>query len=82
MPQPRPTGSDERPGADRRNVEQRRWNLSELAAASQGAVGALQASQAANQLLALAIKQQLQLQNLMASQFRERAHRARSPGAG
>jgi P-type conjugative transfer protein TrbJ len=47
--------------------------LGELAATSQGAAGALQVGQAANQLLALGVKQQLQLQNLMASEFREAA---------
>ena len=44
--------------------------LSELVNTSQGAVGALQASQATNQLLALSIKQQLQLQTLLAAQAR------------
>jgi P-type conjugative transfer protein TrbJ len=47
--------------------------LKELAGASQSAVGALQVAQASNQLLALSVKQQLQLQNLMASEFREEA---------
>ena len=47
--------------------------LAELAAASQSAEGALQASQAANQLLALSIKQQLQLQNLMATEYRSQS---------
>src|SRR3546814_10840426 len=37
---------------------------------SQGAEGSLAAQQATNQLLALATKQQFQLQNLMAAQFR------------
>lgn len=37
---------------------------------SQGAQGSLQAQQATNQLLALAAKQQFQIQNLMAAQFR------------
>jgi P-type conjugative transfer protein TrbJ len=40
---------------------------------SQGAQGALQVSQATNQLLALTAKQQLQLQTLMAAQFRGQA---------
>jgi P-type conjugative transfer protein TrbJ len=44
---------------------------------SQGSEGALQAQQATNQLLALVAKQQFQLQNLMAAQFRADAHRAR-----
>jgi P-type conjugative transfer protein TrbJ len=38
---------------------------------SQGAEGGLQAAQATNQLLALAAKQQFQIQQLMATQFRE-----------
>ena len=38
---------------------------------SQGAEGGLQVSQATNQLLALAAKQQFQIQQLMAAQFRE-----------
>lgn len=53
------------------NVKADAGVLGELAATSQGAVGALQVSQAANQLLALSVKQQLQLQDLMASEFRE-----------
>jgi type IV secretion system protein TrbJ len=44
--------------------------LAGLVNASQGAVGALQASQATNQLLGLLIKQQLQLQTLLAAQAR------------
>ena len=55
------------------NVKADAGTLGELASASQGAAGALQVSQAANQLLALSVKQQLQLQNLMASEFREAA---------
>lgn len=47
--------------------------LNELAQSSQSAVGALAVGQAANQLLALSVKQQLQLQNLMASEYREAA---------
>lgn len=47
---------------------------------SQGAEGGLQAAQATNQLLALAAKQQFQIQQLMATQYRqqtlERAKRA------
>ncbi len=49
---------------------------------SQGAEGGLQAAQATNQLLALAAKQQFQIQQLMAAQFREqtleRAKRAQT----
>ncbi len=64
------------------NVEKDAGTLSQLAAASQGAAGVLQASQAANQLIALSIKEQLQLQNLMASQFREQSiERARQAQA-
>ena len=44
--------------------------LADLVNASQGAVGSLQAQQATNQLLALSIKQQLQIQTLMAAQGR------------
>lgn len=54
--------------------------LGELAGRSQGAAGALQAQQATNQLLALSAKQQMQLQELMAAEFRsqslDRARRA------
>ena len=61
------------------NVRQDAGMLSEIVGASQGAAGALQAQQAANQLLALSIKQQLQLESLMASEFRgEAIERARS----
>ena len=44
--------------------------LAELSKRSEGAVGSLQAQQATNQLLALSTKQQLQLQELMAAEFR------------
>ncbi len=47
--------------------------LADLVNASQGAAGNLQVSQATNQLLALSIKQQLQLQTLMAAQGRAEA---------
>ena len=43
--------------------------LNSIIAKSQGADGALQASQATNQLLALGAKQQFQIQNLMAAQY-------------
>jgi type IV secretion system protein TrbJ len=53
--------------------------LADLVERSQDAVGGLQASQATNQLLALSLKQQFQLQDLMAAEFRsqsmERARR-------
>jgi P-type conjugative transfer protein TrbJ len=56
--------------------------LNDLAGRSQSSVGALQAQQAANQLLALSAKQQMQLQDLVAAEFRsqsiERATRAQS----
>ena len=44
--------------------------LASIMAKSQGAEGGLQAQQATNQLLALAAKQQFQIQNLMAAQYR------------
>lgn len=56
--------------------------LSELSKRSESAVGSLQAQQATNQLLALSTKQQLQLQTMMAAEFREasteRARRAQA----
>ncbi len=55
------------------NVQADGATLSELVMASQSAVGSLQAQQAANQLLALSTKQQLQTQNLMAAQYRAQA---------
>jgi type IV secretion system protein TrbJ len=68
------------------NVQEDAGVLNELASTSQNAAGALQVSQAANQLLALSVKQQLQLQNLMASEFREsaieRARRAQAEEDG
>ncbi|MGN6848889.1 MAG: P-type conjugative transfer protein TrbJ [Sphingomicrobium sp.] len=68
------------------NVKSDAGTLQELAAASQGSVGALAVSQAANQLLALSVKQELQLQNLMASEFRasalERARRVQAEENG
>jgi len=47
--------------------------LTDLVNASQGAVGNLQVTQATNQLLALSIKQQLQIQALLAAQGRAEA---------
>lgn len=55
------------------NVREDAGLLAELSASGEGAEGALQAQQAANQLLALSVKQLLQLQNLMASEFRDGA---------
>lgn len=61
------------------NVEADAASLRDIAARSQGAEGALQVGQATNQLLALTAKQQFQIQNLMAAQYRadaiERANR-------
>ena len=55
------------------NVREDSALLAALSATSQRAVGALQVDQAANQLLALSIKQQLQLQSLMATGYRASA---------
>jgi P-type conjugative transfer protein TrbJ len=54
--------------------------LGEIVAKSQGAEGSLAAQQATNQLLALATKQQFQLQQLLASQFRGEALEAARRG--
>ena len=68
------------------NVQADAGTLNELAATSQGSVGALQVAQAANQLMALSVKQQLQLQNLVASEYRaaaiDRARRAQAEEDG
>lgn len=62
------------------NVRDDAEALKAIIARSQGAEGGLQAAQATNQLLALAAKQQFQIQQLMSAQFREatleRARRA------
>jgi len=55
------------------NVTADAETLASLVARSQGAEGALQAQQTTNQLLALSAKQQFQIQNLMAAQFRAEA---------
>ncbi len=55
------------------NVQADAAALSAIVARSQGAEGALQAQQATNQLLALTAKQQFQIQNLMAAQYRAEA---------
>lgn len=64
------------------NVQADAGTLGSIVAKSQGAEGALQATQATNQLLALSAKQQFQIQNLMAAQYRaeaiDRASRAQS----
>lgn len=52
------------------NIQGDQSLLATLVTQSQGAVGSLQAEQAANQLLALSTKQQLQLQALIAAQDR------------
>jgi P-type conjugative transfer protein TrbJ len=53
-----------------RNVEADTSTLAGLVNASQAAVGSLQAQHAMNQLIALSVKQQLQVQSLMAAQYR------------
>jgi P-type conjugative transfer protein TrbJ len=55
------------------NVQADGATLTQLLAASDSAVGSLQAQQATNQLVALSAKQQLQIQNLMAAQYRAQA---------
>ncbi|TWG92031.1 P-type conjugative transfer protein TrbJ [Mesorhizobium sp. J18] len=50
--------------------------LADLVNRSQGAAGALEASQATNQLIALSAKQQMQIQTLLATQFRAEAEDA------
>lgn len=62
------------------NVRDDAQALSQIVAKSQGAEGSLQAQQATNQLLALATKQQFQLQNLMAVQFRKESLEAARRG--
>lgn len=68
------------------NVKEDAATLAELAERSQGSEGALEAAQATNQLLALATKQQLQLQSLIAAEYREasidRARRAQAESDG
>lgn len=55
------------------NVQADQALLSDLVSQSQGAEGALQASQATNQLIALTAKQQMQIETLMAAQYRAQA---------
>ncbi len=62
------------------NVRDDAEALSEVVAKSQGAEGSLQAQQATNQLLALAAKQQFQLQNLVAALFRSQSLEAAARG--
>lgn len=64
------------------NVQADAGLLSELVSQSQSATGSLQVSQATNQLLALSTKQQLQIQQMMAAQYRADAiERARQQQA-
>lgn len=64
------------------NVETDSGELARLVAESQAAIGSLQAQQATNQLVALATKQQLQNQELVAAQYRAEAlERARAAAA-
>jgi type IV secretion system protein TrbJ len=64
------------------NVAADAKTLSAIIAKSQGAEGSLQVSQATNQLLALTAKQQFQIQNMMAAQYRaETIERARQAQA-
>jgi P-type conjugative transfer protein TrbJ len=58
------------------NVRADEGLLSDLVNHSQGATGALQAQQAANQLIALSAKQQMQIQSLLAAQGRAQAEDA------
>lgn len=61
------------------NVQDDAAVLADLAARSTAAEGSLQAQQATNQLLVLAAKQQLQLQQMLAAQFQaESLERARA----
>jgi len=64
------------------NVDADGAALASIVARSQGAEGALQVQQATNQLLALAAKQQFQIQTMMAAQYRaqslEAARRAQA----
>jgi len=55
------------------NVHEDTEALAQIVTRSQGAEGSLQAQQATNQLLALTAKQQLQIQSMMAAQFRAQA---------
>ena len=64
------------------NVQADSGLLSQLVSESQAATGGLAAQQATNQLLALSTKQQLQIQNMTAAQYRAEAlERARQAQA-
>ncbi|MBD1549501.1 P-type conjugative transfer protein TrbJ [Roseibium aggregatum] len=58
------------------NVRSDEGLLTDLVNQSQGARGTLQASQAANQLIALSTKQQMQIQTLMAAHYRAQSEDA------
>ena len=58
------------------NVQSDQPLLTNLVNQSQGAAGALQAQQASNQLIALSAKQQMQIQQLMAAQYRAQSEDA------
>ncbi len=58
------------------NVQSDQTVLSTLVNQSQNAAGALQAQQASNQLIALSAKQQMQIQEMMAAQYRAEAQDA------
>jgi P-type conjugative transfer protein TrbJ len=64
------------------NIQSDSALLNDLASRSQSSAGALQVQQAANQLMALSAKQQMQLQDLLAAEFRsqtiDRATRAQA----
>lgn len=68
------------------NVAEDTGVLADLASRSTGAEGSLQAQQATNQLLALAAKQQLQIQQMMAASYEadmlDRARAAQSEAEG
>lgn len=64
------------------NIEADADLLTELVSQSQSATGSLQAQQATNQLIALSTRQQLQIQQMMAAQYRADAiERARQQQA-
>lgn len=64
------------------NIQSDATLLTELVSQSQSATGSLQVSQATNQLIALSTRQQLQIQQMMAAQYRADAlERAREQQA-
>jgi len=58
------------------NVRADQGLLTDLVNQSQGAAGALQAQQATNQLIALSAKQKMQIQTMIAAQYRSQAEDA------